>query len=166
MEPEEKIIRCSTCGDIMIAGMVNGKKLKNCRKCRDKRANRNPQSDTQEISHPPYSSEEEQDEGERPRVIPTYTSSENHYSNMPLCKPDFLMTPPQKPQSVKQLLSSILDSLTNKSSNTIANDMLNDIANRLTAIEHDNYVREFIEQQKKHNEETTRLLNMLYDAIG
>ena len=161
MEPEEKIIRCSTCGDIMIAGMVNGKKLKNCRKCRDKRANRNPQSDTQEISHPPSEDEEEQ-----PRVIPTYTSSENHYSNTPLCKPDFLMTPPQKPQSVKQLLSSIHDNLTNNSSNTIANDMLNDIANRLTAIEHDNYVREFIEQQKKHNEETTKLLNMIYDAIG
>ena len=160
MEPEEKIIRCSTCGYIMIAGMVNGKKLKNCRKCRDKRANRNPQSDTQEISHPPS-----EDDGEQPRVMPTYTS-ENHYSNMPLCKPDFLMTPPQKPQSVKQLLSSIHDNLTNKSSNTIANDMLNDIANRLTAIEHDNYVREFIEQQKKHNEETTKLLNMIYDAIG
>ena len=27
-------------------------------------------------------------------------------------------------------------------------------------------VREFIEQQKKHNEETTRLLNMVFDAIG
>lgn len=160
MEPEEKIIRCSTCGDIMIAGMVNGKKLKNCRKCRDKRANRNPQSDTQEISHPPS-----EDDGEQPRVIPTYTS-DNHYSNMPLCKPDFLMTPPQKPQSVKQLLSTIHDNLTTKSSTTLANDMLNDIANRLTAIEHDNYVREFIEQQKKHNEETTRLLNMVFDAIG
>ena len=141
MEPEDKIIRCSTCGDIMIAGMVNGKKLKNCRKCRDKRANRNPQSDTQEISHPPS-----EDDGEQPRVIPTYTS-ENQYSNMPLCKPDFLMTPPQKPQSVKQLLSTIHENLTNKSSNTIANDMLNDIANRLTVIENDNYVRDFIEQQ-------------------
>ena len=165
MGPESKIIKCSTCGDIMIAGMVNGKKLKNCRKCRDNRANRNQQSDTQEPSKPPCPSEEEEDDGEQPHIRPTYTS-ENHYSNMPLCKPDFLMTPPQKPQSVKQLLSTIHENLTNKSSNTIANDMLTDIANRLTAIENNNYLREFVEQQKKQNEETTRLLNMVYDAIG
>ena len=44
--------------------------------------------------------------------------------------------------------------------------MLNDIANRLTVIETDNYVREFIEYQKQHNEEMTRLLNLIHDAIG
>lgn len=160
MDTEDKIIKCSTCGDIMIAGMVNGKKLKNCRTCRGKRANRNLQSDTQEISHPPS-----EDEGEQPRVIPTCTP-ENHYSNMPLCKPDFLMTPPQTPQSVNQLLSTIHDNLTNRSSDTFANDMLNDLANSLNAIEHDTCITEFIEYQKKHNEETTKLLKMIYEAIG
>ena len=44
--------------------------------------------------------------------------------------------------------------------------MLNDIANRLTVIENEYYVREFIEQQKKQNEETTRLLNLIHSAIG
>ena len=82
---------------------------KNVGKCKDKRANANPHSYAQENSHPPS-----EDDGEQPRIIPTYTS-ETHYSHMPLCTPDFLMTPPHKPQSVKQLLSPLHDNLTNKS---------------------------------------------------
>ena len=72
----------------------------------------------------------------------------------------------QTSRIVKQLLVQIHDNLTNKSSNTCANDMLNDIANRLTVIENDNYVREFIEHQKKQHEETTILLNLIHSAIG
>ena len=77
---------------------------------------------------------------------------------MPLCRPDFLIPTHEKSsQRIKQLLTNTHDSLTHKSPNTCANDMLNDIANRLTVIENDNYVREFIEHQKKQNEETMRV---------
>ena len=120
-------------------------------------------SETQETekSQPPS-------DDEQPRVTPpTYEQSNNHYSNMPLCRPDYLIPTQEKTsQSIKQLLTNIHDSLTHKSPNTCANDMLNDIANRLTVIENDNYVIEFIEQQKKHNEETTRILNLIHNAIG
>ena len=36
--------------------------------------------------------------------------------------------------------------------------MLNDIANRLTVIEHDKYIREFIEHQKKQNENNDAII--------
>ena len=173
MDAENKIQTCSTCGDAFIAGMINGKQLKNCRTCRDKKNKRKTPSETQETekSQPPcsYSSTEEQGEyDEQPHFTPpTYEQSNNHYSNMPLCRPDYLMSTQEKTsQSIKQLLTNIHDSLTHKSPNTCANDMLNDIANRLTIIENDNYVREFIEHQKKQNEETTRLLNLIHNAIG
>ena len=163
MDAESKIQKCSTCGEAFIAGVVNGKQLRNCRTCRDKKNKRKALSETQETekSQPPS-------DDEQPRFIPpTYEQSNNHYSNMPLCRPDYLLPSPEKPsQSIKQLLTNIHDSLTHKSPNTCANDMLNDIANRLTVIENDNYVREFIEQQKKQNEETTRLLNLIHNAIG
>ena len=168
MDAENKIQKCSTCGDAFIAGMINGKQLKNCRTCRDKKNKRKTPSETQETekSQPPCPSEEGYDE--QPQFTPpTYGQSNNHYSNMPLCRPDFLLPTQEKTsQSIKQLLTNIHDSLSNKSSNTCANDMLNDIANRLTVIGNDNYVREFIEQQKKQNEETTRLLNLIHNAIG
>ena len=163
MDAEKKIQTCSTCGDAFIAGMINGKQLKNCRTCRDKKNKRTTPSETQETekSQPPS-------DDEQPQFIPpTYEKPNNHYSNMPLCKPDFLMPTQEKTsKSIKQLLTNIHENLSNKSSNTIANDMLNDIANRLTIIENDNYVREFIEHQKKQNEETTRLLNLIHNAIG
>ena len=90
MDAENKIHKCSTCGDAFIAGLVNGKQLKNCRTCRDKKHKRKASSETQdtETSQPPCPSEEGSDE--QPRFIPpTYEQSNNHYSNMPLCKPDF-----------------------------------------------------------------------------
>ena len=37
MDAEKKIQTCSTCGEAFIAGMINGKQLKNCRTCRDKK---------------------------------------------------------------------------------------------------------------------------------
>ena len=37
MDAENKIQKCSTCGEAFIAGVVNGKQLKNCRTCRDKK---------------------------------------------------------------------------------------------------------------------------------
>ena len=163
MEPESKLQKCSTCGNAFIAGMVNGKQLKNCRTCRNKKNKRNTPSETQETERSQTPSDDEQ-----PREIPpTYEHNNNHYSNMPLCKPDYLLPTPEKTsQIIKQLLTNIHDNLINKSSNTCANDMLNDIANRLTIIESDNYVREFIEYQKQQNEEMTRLLNIIHDAIG
>lgn len=146
-----------------------GKVLKNCRTCRDKKNKRNTPSETQETerSQPPCSSEEEYDEQPR-RIPPTYEhNNDNHYSNKPLCKADYLMPSPEKPkQSIKRLLTDIHDNLTNKSSNTVANEMLNDIANRLTIIENDNFLKEFIEYQRKQNEETTRLLNLIQDVLG
>jgi len=163
MDAENKIQKCSTCGEAFIAGIIHGKQLKNCRTCRDKKNKRKTPSETQETekSQPPSDDEQPQ------FTPPTYEQSNNHYSNMPLCKPDFLMPTQEKTsQSIKQLLTNIHDSLTHKSPNTCANDMLNDIANRLTIIENDNYVREFIEHQKKQNEETTRLLNIIHNAIG
>ena len=39
--PEDKLRKCVTCGNIMVAGVINGKILKNCKPCRDKKANRN-----------------------------------------------------------------------------------------------------------------------------
>ena len=140
MDAENKIQKCSTCGDAFIAGMINGKQLKNCRTCRDKKNKRKALSETQETEKSQPPSDDEQS-----RVTPpTYEQFNNHYSNMPLCRPDYLIPTQEKTsQSIKQLLTNIHDSLANKSSNTCANDMLNDIANRLTVIETDNYVREF-----------------------
>ena len=136
------------------------KQLKTCRTCRDKKNKRNTPSETQETetSQPPS-------DDEPPRIIPTFTS-ENQYSNMSLCRPDFLMPSPERPgQSIKQLLTHIHEILTNKSSNTCANDMLNDISKRLTVIETITFVREFIEYQKQQNQEMTRLLNLIHSAI-
>ena len=162
MEAVNKIIKCSICGEAFIAGMVNGKQLKNCRICRDKKYKRKTPSETQdtERSQPPS-------DDEPSRIIPTFASSENHYSNMPLCRPDLTKPSPEKPsKNIKQLLTDIYDNLTNNPSNTSANEMLNDIANRLTVIEADNYVKEFIEYQKQQNEEINKLLNLIHSAIG
>ena len=91
MEATNKIIKRSTCGDAFIAGMVNGKQLKNCRTCRDKKNKRKAPSETQETERSQPPSDDEQ-----PRIIPTFTS-ESHYSNMLLCRPDLLMPSPKKP---------------------------------------------------------------------
>ena len=139
MDAENKIQKCSTCGEAFIAGVINGKQLKNCRKCRDKKNKRNTQSDTQETERSQPSEDEPQKET---RILPTYEVNCNHYSNMPLCKPDYLQHSLENTtKSIKQLLTHIHENLTNKSSNTCANDMLNDIANRLTVIENDDYIR-------------------------
>ena len=55
MDAENKIQKCSTCGDTFIAGVVNGKQFKTCRTCRDKKNKRKTQSETQETekSQPP-----------------------------------------------------------------------------------------------------------------
>ena len=93
METTNKTINCSICGDAFIAGVVNGKQLKHCRTCRDKKYKRKTPSETQktEISQPPSYDEP-------PRIIPTFfTSSENHYSNMPLCRPDLSKPSPENP---------------------------------------------------------------------
>ena len=99
MDAENKIQKCSTCGEAFIAGMIKGKQLKNCRTCRDKKNKRTTPSET-EKSQPPSDDDE-------PQVTPpTYKQSNNHYSNMPLCKPDLLMPSHEHPsQSIRQLLT-------------------------------------------------------------
>jgi len=138
MDAENKIQKCSTCGEAFIAGVVNGKQLNNCRTCRDKKNKRKTPSETQETekSQPPS-------DDEQPRFIPpTYEQYNNHYSNIPLCRPEFLIpTQDKSSQSIKHILTNVHDSLTHKSPNTCANDMLNDIENHLTVIENDTYVR-------------------------
>ena len=89
MDAENKIQKCSTCGEAFIAGMIKGKQLKNCRTCRDKKNKRTTPSET-EKSQPPSDDDE-------PQVTPpTYKQSNNHYSNMPLCRPDFLLPTQEK----------------------------------------------------------------------
>ena len=96
--------KCSTCGEAFIAGVLNGTQLNNCRTCRDKKNKRTTPSETQETekSQPPSDDEE-------PRFIPpTYEQSNNYDSNMPLCRPGFLIpTQENTSQSIKQLLKSI-----------------------------------------------------------
>ena len=88
MEATYKIIKCSICGDAFIVGMVNGKQLKNCRICRDKKNKRKTPSEPQDTERGKPPSDDDP-----PQIIPTFTS-ENQYANLLLCKPDFLMPSP------------------------------------------------------------------------
>ena len=101
MDTENKIQKCSTCGDAFIAGMINGKQLKNCRTCRDKKNKRKALSETQETEKSQPPSDDEQSRF----IPPTYEQSNNHYSNMPLCRPDFSIPTQENKSKYKTIVN-------------------------------------------------------------